>query len=109
MLFRSGTKLDVPLTPGLVASVSAQYSGLVGSSVTLDDFDLTKGMGTTGDERISLGLDQAVSGPLHVFANANWEHFDYTGFKPTGASGQDQEPFSTTTQFGLNLGVAYSF
>jgi hypothetical protein len=104
-----GTKLDVPLTPGLVASVSGQYSGLVGSSVTLNDFNLTHSMGTTGDERVAVGLDQAVSGPMHMFVTASWEHFNYTGFKPSGSTAQNREPFSTTTQFGANLGLSYSF
>jgi hypothetical protein len=104
-----GTKLDVPLTPGLVFSLTGQFSGLVGSKATLNDFNLTKSMGTTGDERIGLGLDQAVSGPIHVFVTASWEHFNYTGFKPTGTTAQNQEPSSTTNQYRLNLGVSYSF
>jgi hypothetical protein len=74
-------------------------------------------MGDSGDERVSLGLDQHVSGPLHVFATASVEHFNYAGDKfnnnniiVVGPNAyQIAEPTSSTTQVGVNLGISYSF
>jgi hypothetical protein len=65
---------------------------------------------------VELGADYAVSGPFHVFGRFDWEHFDYSGSKLSAATldiggfgYKFYEPLSTTTQFGANMGVEYSF
>lgn len=112
-----GAKVDATVTSSLVLSASAQFSGLVASNVTFDSFDEGHTMGDSGDERVSLGLNQSVSGPLHVFASATVDHFNYAGDKFNDnniiVAGpyayQIAEPTSSTTQVGVNLGVSYSF
>jgi hypothetical protein len=112
-----GIKLDATVTPSLVFSATAQFSGLVASNITFNTFDEGHTMGDSGDERVTLGLDQHVSGPLHVFATASVEHFNYAGDKFNDNNiifagpfaYQIAEPTSTTTQVGVNLGISYSF
>jgi hypothetical protein len=112
-----GAKLDTTVTPSLVFSASAQFSGLVASNITFNTFNEGHTLGDSGDERVSLGLDQHVSGPLHVFATATVEHFNYAGDKFNDNNiifagpyaYQIAEPTSSTTQVGVNLGVSYSF
>jgi hypothetical protein len=105
----AGIKLDVPLTPAIVASATGEVLGLVGADITNDNFGFSSGMGPSAEERITLGLDYVVQGPFHVFGTAYWEHFNYSGFKPKASTYYFYEPLSTTTQFGANVGVAYSF
>lgn len=112
-----GTKLDAVLTNSLVASVNAQWSGLVASHVTFNSFGFGHSTGVSGDESVSLGLDQSLSGPMHMFATANLEHFNYAGDKfnleNSFVIGNERieiaEPVSSTTQLGVNLGISYSF
>lgn len=112
-----GAKLDATLNSSLVLEASAQWSGLVGSQITFNNFGFGHAMGNAGDERVSLGLDQRVQGPLHVFAMASLEHFNYAGDKfnihNTFSIGPYTyavaEPVSSTTQVGVNLGMSYSF
>ena len=114
-LLGGGVKLDIPLTPALVASASAEMLALLAGNIALNNVNINHGLGGSGEERFGLGLDYAVHGPFHVFTAANWEHFNYAGNKPTNStyfapcSCEYYEPLSTTTQFGVNLGVAYSF
>lgn len=113
-----GAKLDATLTSSLVVSLSAQWSALVGSQITFNNFGFGHSMGNSGDARVSLGLDQRVTGPLHVFATASLEHFNYAGDQfnvensiPISSTEAlyVREPLSITTQIGVNLGVSYSF
>jgi hypothetical protein len=104
-----GVKLDIPLTATVVASGSAELLGMFGAHISSDSFGIGFNMGNSAQERVSLGLDDALNGPLHLQASANWTHFNYAGSKPSVETYGLYEPLSTTTQFGVNLGLAYSF
>jgi hypothetical protein len=114
-LLGGGLKLDVPVTPRLVLSATAEGLALIAGNVTFNNTDLSHGLGGSAEERLTFGLDYAVQGPFHVFGNLDWEHFNYAGNKPTNSTYfapchcEFYEPLSTTTQFGMNLGMAYSF
>jgi hypothetical protein len=109
-LFGAGFKFDVPLTPTLVTSATAELLGLAGGGITGNGYDFGRGFGVTPQERFELGLDDAVTQHFHVFTRAYWEHFNYSGTRPQYyTTYYIYEPFSTTTQFGVNLGAAYSF
>lgn len=104
-----GFKLDVPVTGTVVASGTAELLGMFGAHISNNDFGLGFSMGNSAQERVSLGVDDAISGPLHVQATAGWTHFNYAGSKPSDASYGLYEPLSTTNQVIVNLGVSYSF
>jgi hypothetical protein len=104
-----GVKLDIPITATIVASGSAEMLGMVGAHVENNDFGLGFGMGNSAQERVSLGLDDALYGPLHLQASAGLSHFNYAGSKPSASTDELYEPLSSTTQVGVNLGVSYSF
>ncbi len=114
-LLGGGLKWDAPLTPRLVFSASAEALALIAGNVAFNNTHISHGLGGSAEERVTLGLDYAVQGPFHVFGNVDWEHFNYAGYKPTNSTYfapcdcAFYEPLSTTTQFGMNLGVAYSF
>ncbi|HTJ90192.1 MAG TPA: hypothetical protein VL356_08460 [Acidocella sp.] len=110
-LFGLGYKLDVPIGFGFVASGTGELLGLAGGGITDNGNNWSGGFGVTPEERVELGLDHAVFGRFHVFATAYWQHFNYSGTPPEsfGYSYDVYEPFSTTTQFGANFGIGYSF
>ncbi len=110
-LFGMGLKFDIPVDPTLVASASGEALALAGGGISGNNFSFNKGFGVTAQERIELGLDQAVNGRFHIFTKAYWEHFNYSGTGPEfyGNGGYIFEPLSTTTQFGLNAGIGFSF
>ncbi|MDE8347350.1 MAG: hypothetical protein POH28_14440, partial [Acidocella sp.] len=108
-LFGGGLKIDAPLTPTLVASVTGEMMALVGSGIALNNFGVTHSMGVSAEERIALGLDQDVRGPYHITGTLFYEHFNYAGYRATPNTLFLYEPLSTTTQFGANIGFAYSF
>ncbi len=104
-----GVKLDIPVTATLVASGTAEMEGMFAGHISFDSFGIGHAMGNSAQERVSLGLDEALSGPLHFQASADVTHFNYAGSKPTAATYGLFEPASTTTQVGVNLGISYSF
>ena len=104
-----GLKLDIPITATIVGSGSAEMMGIFGAHVDSNSLGIGFGMGNSAQERVSLGLDDALYGPLHLQASADLTHFNYAGSKPSDASFGLYEPTSTTTQVGVNLGVSYSF
>ena len=108
-LVGGGLKLDIPLTATIVASGSAEALALVGAHISYNSLGIGADMGSSAQERVSLGLDDALSGPLHLQASADWTHFNYAGNKPSYASYGYYEPLSNTTQVGVNLGLSYSF
>ncbi len=115
-LVGAGWKFDQPIGRNFVVSVTPEFLGLVGGSISINDLPFGgRGFGVTPEERVELGLDDALGAHLHVFAKADWEHFNYSGTHPfyfifDGYNyGYVYEPFSTTTQFGMNVGVSYSF
>jgi len=105
----AGIKLDIPITATIVGSGSAEMMGIFGAHVDSNSLGIGFGMGNSAQERVSLGLDDALFGPLHLQASADVTHFNYAGSKPSDASFGLYEPTSTTTQVGVNLGVSYSF
>jgi hypothetical protein len=116
-LVGGGLLFDVPATDKLVVSADAQVLALIAANISNSDYNYSQSMGDSGEERLSLGLDDAIRGPFHVFMKGYWEHFNYAGNKPSlsGLVMIDNEavivhePLSTTTQFGVNIGMAYSF
>lgn len=117
-LLGGGIKLDVPVTPAVVASLTTEVLALVGGGIALNNLDVNQSFGPSAEERVMFGVDDALSGVLngrlHIIGSMFWEHFNYSGSQPgVVAVGEDyylvHEPLSTTTQFGANLGVAYSF
>lgn len=108
-LFGLGLKFDIPVDPTLVASASGEALGMAGGGFSSSEF--SGGFGATGQERVELGLDDRLGNRFHIFTHAFWEHFNYAGTRPVpfGINGQIYEPFSTTTQFGLNAGIGYNF
>jgi hypothetical protein len=119
-LLGGGFKLDIPVTDKFVLSGSAEVLALIAGNVSFNNLEINHGLGGSAEERLTLGGDYAVHGPFHAFINGFWEHFNYAGNKPTlstysttcpnNYSGCEYyEPLSTTTQFGVNIGAAYSF
>jgi hypothetical protein len=108
-LVGGGLKLDIPITATVVASGSAELLGMFGAHVTSNTLHNGFDMGGSAQERVSLGLDDALGGPLHLQASAALTHFNYSGSKPSEATYGLYEPLSTTTQVGVNLGLSYSF
>jgi hypothetical protein len=106
-LLGGGVKLDYAATPALVLSVTGEALAVLGGGTRSNSFGLNLQFGPSGEERVELGADYAVTRVFHVFSRLDWEHFNYTGSKPDVYG--FYEPLSTTTQFGANLGVAYSF
>lgn len=110
-----GMKLDVPVTGTIVVSGTADMVGMFGVHLSADSLGTGFSLGNSAQQRVSLGVDDALSGPLHVFANAGWTHFNYAGSKPSPSTyipalgGEIFEPLSTTNQVTVNLGVSYSF
>jgi hypothetical protein len=109
-LFGAGLKFDQPVTPAIVLSATAEGLGLAGGNVQNNGIGFGRGMGVTAEELISLGLDYAMTPRWHTFGSIYWEHFIYSGTHPEYFSdGYAYEPLSTTTQFGVNAGVGFSF
>jgi hypothetical protein len=104
-----GLKLDIPVTATIVASGSAEMLDMFGAHIMNNSFGIGFNMGNSAQERVSLGVDDALSGPLHVQASADLSHFNYAGSKPSDANFGLYEPLSNTTQVSVNLGVSYSF
>jgi hypothetical protein len=105
-LFGLGYKLDVPIGAGFVASGTGELLGLAGGGI--NGANWSGGFGVTPEERLELGLDDAAFGRFHLFVSAYWQHFNYSGTAPQSFY-YVYEPFSTTTQFGANFGIGYSF
>ncbi len=108
-VFGMGYKLDVPIGAGFVASGTGELLGLAGGGINGTNW--SGGFGVTPEERVELGLNAAAFGRFHLFASAYWQHFNYSGTRPEsfGYNYYIYEPFSTTTQFGANFGIGYSF
>ncbi len=109
-LFGGGVKLDVPVAPGVVVSGTGEVLAVALGGITGNGINFGGGFGVTPEERFEVRVDDRVSGRWHVFGKAFLEHFNYAGTRPEYFSTYYiYEPFSTTTQFGVGVGVAYSF
>jgi hypothetical protein len=108
-LMGGGVKLDAAVAPGWVVSGTAELLALAGGRVDFDSVGGGGNFGVTPEERVELSADDDVAGRFHAFLKLYWEHFDYSGSKPSLHTPYFYEPLSTTTQFGANLGVGYSF
>jgi hypothetical protein len=101
-LLGGGGKLDLPLGRGVAASVGVEVLALAGGASRLRDAgNGTEAQGVTPQERVELGLDAPIYGPVHMLAGAYLDHFTYLG--------GNYEPFSATTEGGVDFGLAYSF
>jgi hypothetical protein len=108
-LMGGGLKLDVVAGPRWVLSASGELLALPGGRVGFNSVGGGGNFGITPEERVELSADYDLTGRIHTFVKFYWEHFDYAGSKPSLHTPDFYEPLSTTTQFGANLGVAYSF
>jgi len=115
-LMGAGVKLDFAATPRLVLSATGEGLAVLGGGTRSNNLGLNFQFGPSLQERFELAADYAVTRPLHVFGRLDWEHFNYSGSKLSAATldiggfgYKFYEPLSTTTQFGANVGVAYSF
>jgi hypothetical protein len=94
----------------VVLSFTGEFLGLAGGNVQNNGIGFGRGLGVTAQELISLGIDYAITPRWHTFGNIYWEHFVYSGTHPEYFPGYYvYEPLSTTTQFGVDAGVGYSF
>ncbi len=103
-LLGGGGKLDLPLGRGVTASVGVEVLALAGGASRLRGAGGAGGseaQGVTPQERVELGLDAPVAGPVHMLAGAYLDHFTYLG--------GSYEPFAATTEGGVDFGLAYSF
>lgn len=108
-LMGGGLKLDVAAGPRWVLSATGELLALEGGRVEFNSVGGGGNFGITPEERFEMAADYNVTGRIHTFMKLYWEHFDYSGSKPSLHTPYFYEPLSTTTQFGANLGVAYSF
>ena len=108
-LLGGGVRLDVPVTQRLVLSGTGEMLALFAGHIVAHGLGFSHGLGGSAEERVALGADYAIAGPLHGFVSVSWEHFNYAGSKSTLSSNGFYEPLSTTTQFGVNVGATYSF
>ncbi len=111
-LFGGGLKLDVPLTPQLVASATGEFLAVAEAGISANGIGVIGSLGAAGEARITLGLDYAITPRLHAFASVYFDHFNYAGSRPNYRvlpGYYVYEPLSTTTQFGGLAGVGYSF
>jgi len=111
-LFGGGLKLDVPLTPQLVASATGEFLAVAEAGITANGIGVIGSLGAAGEARVTAGLDYAIRPRLHTFASVYWEHFNYAGTRWNDSlvpGFEIREPLSTTTQFGGLVGVGYSF
>lgn len=104
-----GVKLDIPVSATIVLSGTAEMLDMFGAHISSDSLGIGFDMGNSAQERVSLGLDDALYGQLHLQAVAGLSHFNYAGSKPSAESYGYYEPLSNTTQVSVNLGVSYSF
>jgi hypothetical protein len=110
-LLGGGIKMDFPVTPTLVVSLTPEVLGLVGGGIAINNLNLNQQFGPSAEQRVTFGLNDALSGRLHIIGSVYWEHFNYSGSKPQVFDTYYlvNEPLSITTQFGASIGVAYSF
>ncbi len=109
-LVGAGALFQYAVTPRFVVSGDAEVLAVVGGGMTPHIFNGRLGsasFGTSAEEKIEAGWDYRVTGPLHVYSDVSFTHYNYTGgaLAIHGAS----EPSSETNQFGMSLGIAYQF
>lgn len=104
-----GAKLQYAYTPRMVLTGDAEFLAVQGGSMTPSLGNGILGSAqfpTTGEERVSAGVNYRISGPWTVFGGLSYTHFNYGG-------GLLQygyfEPFSATNRFTLDGGIGYQF
>ncbi|WP_291511199.1 hypothetical protein [Acidithiobacillus sp.] len=134
-LVGAGVLFQHAFSPRLVVGVDGQFLAVVGAGInvpgtvqvsgpfTVADTGFNGGFGTSGQERIKISADYAMSSQWHIFGGLNFTHFTYTGTKEypftetisyngtpiIQSPGTVKEPPSSTNLFGMELGLAYSF
>lgn len=130
-----GALFQYAVTPRFVVGVDGQFLAVVGGGIdvpgtvtssgpyTVSDTGFSGGFGTSGQERIKISADYALSRNWHIFGGLNFTHFTYTGTKEYPSletisyqgtpivqiPGTVREPPSSTNLFGMELGLAYRF
>ncbi len=104
-----GAKFQMALSSRMIIGAKAECLAVIGGSMTPNLYNGMYGsaqFGTSGEEVAGLEADYRVVGPVHAYAGMDFTHFNYTG----GALNYGAfEPSSSTNQFSMDLGVAYSF
>lgn len=106
----AGALFQYAVTPRFVVSGDTEVLAVVGGGMTPHIFNGVFGsasFGTSAEEKMTLGVDYRITGPLHVYSNVSLTHYNYTG-GPLAIPGAS-EPSSATNQFGMSLGLAYQF
>ena len=115
-LLGGGAEAGRAADPGLVVSASAEMLGADRGQCRASTMWISATASAVPARSVSgSGWTTPSTVRSTSSATANWEHFNYAGNKPTLSTYyapcrcEYYEPLSTTTQFGVNLGVAYSF
>jgi hypothetical protein len=114
ILLGGGLRFDAALAPRTVVYVEAEGLGILGTHINGKIYDpylnanlaYSSDMGSSVEERLGAGVDEAVFARTHLFLNGYWSHFNWAGSK---ANYGVYEPLSSSTEFGLNLGASYAF
>lgn len=109
-LVGAGALFQYAVTPRFLVSGDTEILAVVGGGVTPHILNGRLGsasFGTSAEEKMTLGVDYRITGPLHAYSDVSLTHFNYTGGQLAipGA----YEPSSSTNQFGMSLGLAYQF
>ncbi|AIA56779.1 hypothetical protein A5904_14665 (plasmid) [Acidithiobacillus caldus] len=120
-----GAMVQDAVTRKLVLTLTPEFGAVVGGGLHTNLFHghiTPASFGTTGEEKISLSADYALSGAYgygagmgwHLYGGLSYTHYNYTG-GPISLAYRGQtvpfgdEPFSSTNLFQVQAGVAYSF
>jgi hypothetical protein len=109
-LIGAGALFQYAVTPRFVVSGKTEVLAVVSGGMTPHVYNGRLGsasFGTSAEEKVTLGGDYRIAGPLHAYSDVSFTHFNYTGGQLAlpGA----REPLSSTNQFGMSLGLAYQF
>ena len=109
-LVGAGALFQYAVTPRFLVSGDTEILAVIGGGVTPHILNGRLGsarFGTSAEEKMTLGVDYRITGPLHAYSDVSLTHFNYTGgsLAIPGA----REPLSSTNQFGMSLGLAYQF
>ncbi len=123
-----GAMFQDAVTNRLVLTLTPEFGAVVGGGLSTNAFDSygiqtqPVSFGTTGEEKISLNADYALSGKYgygagmgwHLYGGLSYTHYNYTGGQLNGSYKGETlnigyEPLSSSDLFQIDAGVAYSF
>ncbi|MBU2722814.1 autotransporter outer membrane beta-barrel domain-containing protein [Acidithiobacillus ferridurans] len=108
-LVGAGAMFQYACDPRLVATTNVEMLAVAGGGMTPNFANGLFGstsFGASGEEKVSIDADYRITGPLHLYGGLSYTHFNYTGGSLKHGF---REPLSSTNQFGMDLGLGYSF